>query len=489
MSNFDRKTEEFLSDVYDAVSRKSGAKRRIENLIQNLSSSNNVDELVNSINAENWDRTIERKRRLELRKKRKRKTLSSMGIIFLAVVLIGAAMYYVFQRNPDHYIQWVKGTYTPTVTLTPTATATPTLTPTLTPTPTHTPTPTLIPPSAFLIADVNNVYPPVPGSAEFVWILDETQVEVSPGFENAEVWTAETSADPEAGDQTFYFTNTGDVNLNWRMDQPMNAGVYGFYILDTLQYSNGVQEFSVLLNDNQTNPYRGNGVVSYSGSVSQKRDEWRLLGFYEIGQGQNLSITSAVSLRSAEDPFAIDRIMIAKLEDAQRQIIDALPDGRILSALMDDTDAKFFFGSQVSPLNDPYQGESLSEALAWNKSYRSLDLTGENWVSAIGNNLRVDWVANSFLQAGKYELLVWVPASNATAIVDFQLVTEGKVVERENPAEMNQQAHSGEWVSIGIWDLTEPANIVVRMNISKEKQDNQMTQIGIDAVALVHVNE
>lgn len=45
----------------------------------------------------------------------------------------------------------------------------------------------------------------------------------------------------------YSYTELGNATVTWTMDVPLNAGAYQLFVLDTLQYSTGVQEYEILL--------------------------------------------------------------------------------------------------------------------------------------------------------------------------------------------------------------------------------------------------
>jgi hypothetical protein len=239
-------------------------------------------------------------------------------------------------------------------------------------------------------------------------------------------------------------------------------------------------------------PFRGQSSVIFGGKSAegQSTDDWLPLGFYEIVQGQNLSVQADIGPRNEETPFAADRLLVLKVSDDQRPMVDILAGERPLVSLLDDDRATFFAEFNGLALKEEYQGIEQTDALAWNNQFRSLDFTGDLWnFNLIGNEIWVDWGPLGRLPAGQYELYAWVPAEHATAVVDFALLADGTVVERQNPAPLNQKDHTGVWVSLGIWDLPEEAAVSVRMIISRTNQSPETAEIGIDAVALVRVGE
>lgn len=482
-------TEKLLSDIYDAAQQKN-ALLKIEALITNSPTPPNVEDALNTLNESAWRKVLQRKRQQRQRKKRWQAAFIIIGVIVITVVILGLVGLGIYRANPDRYQQWWYGTCTPTVTLTPLPTAIPTSTPTLTSTPTQTPTPTPIPPSSFLVTDPATISPAIPASADLAWVIDDTQVLAEPAFDDANVWSAYTSPDPDVQEVSYHFTTSGNATITWYMDVPLDTGLYGLYIVDTLENSVGEQPFTVKLDDTPVEPYRGQSTVIFGDENEQSTDDWLPLGFYEVKRGQEMSVQFAIGPRSEEAPFSIDRLLLLKIPETQRLIIDALPKRRPLVSLLDDNRASFVAAYNAKTLKEEYQGVVQASALAWHVRFRSLDLTGEKWNNqVIGNKIWVDWQSLGRLAAGQYELYVWVPAQHATAIVDFALLVNGAVVERPNPAPLNQRDHNDNWVSLGTWELPEESAVSVRMIVVRADQVPETAEIGVDAVALVKIKE
>jgi len=482
-------TRQFLDDVYDAVSSKKVSKKQLESLIQNLPAFLDPEEFTSGITLNSWDQVISRRKQKERIRQNQKKTLRIIVLTVSTILILGTLSYFIYNSNRD-LIHQVFRTYTPTITVTPTPTSTATITPSPAFTATPTPTMTSIPESIFLISDLSIIYPRIPIKADSVWILDETQAKVDPPLDSNNIWSLAKSIDPENIEETYYYTETGKVTIRWKLDQPLNHGLYGIYVLDTVEHSSGSQQFSVYLDSEIVDPYRGQNSVIFGNKPNQVTDDWLLLGFFDVSQGQSLKIEASVDERTSETPFAIDRILIAKLTDEHRTLLDGLPGERTLVNLLDDSRGFFYSGENQLRLNKLYQGVEWSDALAWGQSFRSFDITGENWdTNAFGNRLRVDWTPIGRISQGKYELYTWIPAEHATAVVEFALLSDNEVINRENPAKLNQRDHSSKWVSLGIWELPRDSSVTIRMIINKEDNLAEFTEIGIDAVALVKVNE
>jgi hypothetical protein len=167
--------------------------------------------------------------------------------------------------------------YTPTP-LPPTPTQIPTRTPTITATPTVPPTitPTLLSPSAYRVSDITMIDPPLlEGFAVDVIILnDDKNVTVEPGFTNPQ-WEPSSKIAEQIGreiQEPFYAT-LGPGSVMWKMDVPLDAGLYELFVLDTLYSSGGFLNFTVKLGENDLTPVFGRPRVEFRSSqaVQQQR--------------------------------------------------------------------------------------------------------------------------------------------------------------------------------------------------------------------------
>jgi hypothetical protein len=466
--------------AYSALSK--GDLRQLEKLVAETPAPVNPDAALATVTPEVWGDVVRSKQSQRTQVNWRYALVAVVGVAMLTYlcVTLGLGMYCVGQPNECH--QWAIGTYTPTIarTKTPTPVATPS--PTFTPPPTETPTADPAPPSIYLASDTAALYPRVPLDADAVWVLNGQSVVVQPPLTDTAVWKQATSSDAQANQASFFYTETGNFEATWTLDVPLSVGLYQLYVLDTMSQSTGAQEFVVRLDGVPATPYRGQSAVIFNGANST--DDWLPLGAYEVVQEQHLSVQVAVGARSPDTPFALDRLLIAKISDAQKHLLDALPQGRVLVSLLDDDRATFsaVSGSETTRLSDEYHGQIQTGASAWNGSFRSHG--SEIWVAA-GNTLQVDWAPIGRLPAGQYELYVRIPAQHAAVVADYALLADGNPVPRETPARVRQADFTGAWVSLGIWQLEGEAAVGVRMIVSKENQD----EIGVDAVALARVGE
>ncbi|MBM4424662.1 MAG: hypothetical protein FJ030_14965 [Chloroflexi bacterium] len=495
--------DDFMLNAYTAARAGVG---ELERVVHETSTPDDIDSALNSLTAEAWTTIVrrekqkeeeqERKQREEERKRKEQQgasrpmLLAIVGVAAtLACILLGVGGFIIYQSDPDGYRQKLFGSFTPTWTpVVEVVTTTPTVTWTPSPTPIPpTPTPTPIPPSAFQV-DPASLYPPIPIAGDAAWVINDQNAAVNPPLTDASVWVKANSGDAGANGEEFFHTNVGNAAIVWNMDVPLNAGLYQLNITDTKANSGGYgpQAFTVLLDGAPAVAYRGEASVMFNTTAGQQAaDEWLPLGVYEVRQNQQLSVQAVTPDLSAPDLggtafFALDHLLIVKVSESQRPMIDALPFGRVVVNMLDDSRAVFRLGERA--LADKYQGQPQTDALAWGNAFRSL-LWDANLTNAVGNKVLVKWSPLGRLPAGEYELLVWVPASHSTVVVDFSLLADGVEIKPETPRPLDQKSASGQWVSLGTWVLENEAAVGVRMTIAKQEG----AEIGVDAVALARV--
>lgn len=473
-----RDAPSFLKSAYRAARRRN--LRRLEKLISNAPAPSGIEAALAALTPHAWNSAVQQADETDrLIRNILRITLIAAVILFFFGGMCLMALL-AYRSDPDRWQQVAFGTYTPTITLTPTPPPTPPPTATLTPTPIPTSTPTPYPTPPLPVPD----YPPVPLGADGAWVLNDQDAVVQPPLDAKQIWTARTSADPNAGGEPFYSTIVGNASVVWEMSVPFNAGLYQVYVLDTFRFSAGPQTFEVLLDGAPAAPYRGQSSVIFNASSAnaaiggQQTDDWLPLGAYEVATGQTLSVQAQIDPRTETTPFGLDRLLVVKVSEAQRALLVALPEGRVLVSLLDDERAVFaevFGGAATVTFN---QGTLVTDAPAWNGRFKT---RAEPWAVPV----QVDWAPAGRLPPGQYELRVWIPALHATAAADYALLADGRVVARVTPAQINQKDYSGEWASLGIWELTREAAVGVRMTVPK--QDG--AEIGVDAVALLKVGD
>ncbi|MEI7987722.1 MAG: hypothetical protein WCI88_01680 [Chloroflexota bacterium] len=341
--------------------------------------------------------------------------------------------------------------------------------PTIAPEPTATP----ISYSKHLVIQPKQIYPPIPINADNVWLLNDTDVKTANGIGvfGPTTWVAATSSDPAAKKEPFYYTTFGLQPLDWSMDQPLYAGLYQLYVVDTLKQSSGEQKFTVYLDGKPVEPFRGQSTAFFAGDKQQDTDEWLPIGAYEVKSGQHLSVRTVLGARSKDNPFTIDRLLIVPVPKNEREMLNQLPQGRVLVSLLDDEQTNY---------NQPPEQKHwsrYSDVMAWNGSYIARG-------DPRSKDVKIDWKSVGLLTPGEYQLWVWLPdnPNYTSAITDFQLLADGVPIPRQNPAQIDQYKEKrGAWVDLGLWTLDKAAAVGVRL-ITKPENPGC---IGVDAVAIV----
>ncbi len=434
-----------------------------------------------------WQSLNEAWQRRTRRAQRQRTVLrwvSVVGILLLLLIGVRGAIY----THPLAFSQIQQlafGTYTPTTTPTPVPSPTPL--PTLTPTlpPTSTPSPTPVPPSAFVLSPERaaNLQPDLPVLGETYWLLNDTEAVFFPPLES-ETWGQDSLQDAPA--EPFYYAQSGEeVSVTWRMDQPFDAdGYYQLFLLDPGKHSGGLQPLITVRADGQTiTPWRGQAQVILQNIQQQPKDAWRSLGIYSLRAGQRIEVEVKATNLSGDRQLGADRLLIARLNSAMRQMVDALPQGRVLVSLLDDRNAKFLPGGAKPEIASE---QIFSFGLSWNGSMHAFPMPDQRY-----NNLQVDWLPMDRVPAGTYEVYVWIPAEHASAVVEYRLIVayDGKTiieVKRDAAAVIRQADWPGQWVSLGTWTIKQEANIGLRLIAEATKAQGE---VGIDAVAILRVGE
>ena len=498
--------KEWLAGAYSFASRGDG-----KGLINHVGNppEENLEDALASVTYNDWlgviDEDDRRRQAMEearrLREKIQRENAPHearrkiiMRIVWIVLALCGlligicAIAYFV---NPSGFTQRLNGTFTPSPV--PPTSVFPTLTPTITlvpDTPTITPVPpTPIPPSLYLLPqdEVAALYPPAPTIGGAYWRINDTSaaVQFNPSLELSP-WTKEHSYDPAAKSEAYVYTNTGNVNVTWAMDMPFDTtGYYEVFIVDTEQHSKGFQQFQVLLDNQPAQLYRGTSQVIFQGNADRKIngvsvDVWISLGIYQANAGQTMSVGVTLGQLSQDAPFAVDRLLIVRLNESASQMLDGLPAERTLVSLMDDSQASFFEVLKEGPVKVKDRGDPFNDVQAWNDSFISRVLE-KPYIAPIW----VEWLLGNRLPPGTYEVYIWIPAKHATLVADYALLADGKVVERSNPAQVNQADHAGVWWTLGTWTLDKEATVGLRLIVAA----GVTGEIGVDAVAIVKVEQ
>lgn len=488
--------KEWLKIVYSLAS-----KRKMNDLTAQIIQTNppeNLDEMLRSVTFKDWlqvkEYETDEQNRIKQGEKR-RKIFQVAAIVVTVCILLGGGGFAVYWANRPYFTQLTIGTYTPTPTIElPTPVELPVVPPTpVPPTPIPPPTipPTPVPPSAYILLPdaVATLYPPAMVSGDAYWLIDDKSpaLVLDPPLETPEKnWLTDISYDGKANAEPYIYTNIGSIDITWSMDTPFDtAGYYELFIVDTEQHSQGTQQFQILVDDQPVQPHRGTSQVIFQGYAFRPKDAWISLGVYQINAGQTLSVAVTLGQLTKDTPFAIDRLLIVRLNESTRQMLDMLPSGRTLVSMLDDPWAKFYEISKdeksgnLIPNSTSTRGEEFSDVQAWNGSMTSRKL--EQPYAPIW----VDWTLGDRLSPGTYEVYVWIPIQHATVVANYFLLADGKVVERPSPAQINQADHPGAWVSLGTWTLDKEAIVGLRMIVDA----GVVGEIGVDAVAIVKVEQ
>jgi len=302
---------------------------------------------------------------------------------------------------------------------------------------------------------------------------------VNPPFSDANVWLLNEQ-------DNSHYTTVGNVNMTWEMDAALPAGYYQIFVVDTPTFSGGGQTFNVLIDGQAHEPFFGvNNVIFNTAQFGgQESADWLSIGVYRLSHGQMLSVQAAIGPHTPEQPFTASSLLIVKIPDDRMFMLleRGLPrERKLVSLLDDDRTAIYALDANGNPF-DPYRWENpwgvVTDEQAWRKSFMTLNQPRNQTVV-------VDWSPAGRLPAGRYELYVWVPEQYATVLAEYSLLADGEVVEHAAPAQLNQIDWNAEWVSLGIWDMPAEAAVGIRMSILAEN----LGEIGVDAVALVHIEE
>ena len=278
--------------------RERDAIQQLTALIGKIDANTDVEQFMAALTRDEW-RAFGRQQAAEDQKRRrqaeaaerKRKRLLSAFVVCMALgLLLFGAVIYSGQSGLGFVAQVLGGTYTPTAppieasaTIMPTQPAT-VITRPPTPVLVRTAKPTAIPTSGRLIAAGTVLVPAVdaenPGQQ---WLLANDAP-------SGGSWTAVSGASAADVPGGYSYTELGNATVTWTMDVPLNAGAYQLFVLDTLQYSTGVQEYEVLLDGAPAVAEAGSSLVIFGGSAAypQPAADWLSLGSYRVVQGQAL---------------------------------------------------------------------------------------------------------------------------------------------------------------------------------------------------------
>lgn len=479
----DWKASDWLTKTYPAIYEKNVTS--LTSSIQEAPIPEQIDFALLDINPDIWKGVAHLEENKQKRAKEKSKTQRRLfAVASVTLLAFCGVLALVGFLNRGAIQEMYYGTPTPTATITPSITPTPAMTdtPTLSPTPTFTPTPLI--PSAFLLPNPKDVYPAVPDAAESAWLIPPEAAAAVPPISDTVVWTKETSSDAAAKGEVFYSTQKA-VNVFWMTDQPLAGGWYSIYILDTKSKSGGYgpQAYIVSSNEVALTPFRGQSSIIYNTEAQgQKADQWLSLGIYEIPAGQKIEVRTNVPDLSGNARFALSKLLIVKLTDTQKSLYDLLPSERVLSLISDDPHAVVLDTAKKSPLLPDYQGHLNADPNSWGGGYRFISVDSLNGIST---KVSVKWDIPGSVSAGKYQLMIWVPAANASAEGEFSILLNGTPLDKQVLPSVNQADHAGQWWPVDIWSLPDGGSLSVLFTVDPAK--NAGKTIGIDAIALVKV--
>lgn len=370
-------------------------------------------------------------------------------------------------------------TLTPTITATvvyetptPRATFTPTIT--LTPTVTNTPFPS----SKYNIADFSEVRPDVPVGAEAVYIIDNLDAQVNPGFDHYQ-WISSDTIGADIGREFYedYYATFNAGSIRWTMDEALPPALYEIYVLDTLYSSGGFLDFDVTLNDQQLQPMTGQNLLQYTTTQSeppQYEDQWSSIGIYDIQELGKLSVATEWGTRDELSIVAVDRIMIVKRPEFTRSMLTKLPITAGTTFLIDD--------EQVDFSSDQYW-KYWEDEQTWGGQYQV--------ITEPPLETTVTWQIPSLLPYGDFEAYAWIPQSNATIPVSYELHAGGLLLQKTDDSLQTEFTNGqgsnqpGQWVKLGEWSVPEHFGNYVRIEIVLNVPSSETGEAVVDAVAII----
>ncbi len=404
--------------------------------------------------------------------------------IFLTilVVFIGLIFLLVLWLRLPVLTQMAIGTFTPTP-RPPTRTPLPTRTATITPTPTETPLPTAtsLPPSANLVYDLDELQPAIPGIKSTAIVLSVPDDAIAAPDFTEQTWypSSQIEKDMLANGVGIEFTHPffatyASGSIMWNMDVPLNPGLYEVYVLDTLYSSGGSLDFQVRVGETQINPLIGSTRVDYrllQGDPPQKSDIWHSLGVFDVTDSGLLSVASSWQNRDEYSTVAVERVLIVKLPESTRQLIDALPQGAF-RVIIDDNSATF--GNKQDWI-------TIDNKTAWGNSFMDL-------INPPADET-VIWELPDTVPFGRYEVLAWIPEIKGNPEVSYSLTGNGFDFDREEtgtpPITQQGSWEGGKWVSLGYWTVPELYGKTVRFVVTMNIKGSGIGDVAADALAFI----
>lgn len=326
------------------------------------------------------------------------------------------------------------------------------------------------------LQDFSILYPPIPGVQGTAIVLNEhVSVTVSPDFSHPQ-WIHSATIEAQIGYEITepYYATFGGAMAIWMMDTPVDSGVYEIYFLDTLYSSAGPLEFLIRLGNMPLQPVLGTTrihLLSTRFEPRQVEDRWRYLGLYLLDQPGWLSATTNWEARDINTIVAIDRVLIVRLPETTRQMLDRLPHDR-LTYVLDDGNANIRFNQSIY---------SEKNYLAWGDEYQYIINPAED--------LTITWTLPELTPIGQYEVLVWIPQKHATAGVSYRVLVNDDPITHDNGLHtlpINQRdIEGGNWYSLGTWSTPRIYEFPVKLSLILEAQAGSSGEVGIDAVAFV----
>jgi len=509
-------TAAFLTNV--AAAARAGDAGRLRQVITGGPFPSDVDAALDDMTLDKWRRAVQERSQPDkpepvpppTRPEWQRYLPHAMS--FIVLVVVGLFLLYIFREPLGRMLGAAVGP-TPTLAVTAvtphatadsgailsvvatsitTPTAIPTHAPTTTPTVTRTATltPTIAAPapesSAFFLNEdaVAALNPAAPVAAGVLWQLPPN-VTAGPPLD-AEPWTAETDELTGIGFHSL-ITPTETITLTWSHDQPLAEGWYQLYVPDTQLLTVGPQTYDVLLDGTSVEPVRGlSQVIFNSNAQGQDSTVWLPVGAYAVGEGQRLSVTMTAGPESG-NPIAALPLLVARLGDNERALLEALPDPsmeRRLAVLLDDDRIALSNRNDqgfVSPSSQWLTAPTAASGV-WNSRYQSGKITQGNDTA-----LRAEWLPLGRLSPGTYTMYAFIPA-DSTAQVLYELTADGETLGIAHTTA--QRDHAGSWVDVGQYDLSDEAAVgvwvtgVTNDNLEAYPGETEWT-IGADAVALL----
>lgn len=360
-------------------------------------------------------------------------------------------------------------TLTPQLALTNIATKTPTLTPVI--------EATQLPTSAYAITIKESIDPVIPELVTDAIILnDDVNVEVSPEFSNIQ-WTHSSSIAQQLNleFEEHFFATFGPATATWKMDVPVDTGLYEIYVLDTLYSSGGKLTFQVFIDDRRIEPLLGSPEIEYrsrSTDPQQRSDIWQSIGIYQLDSNGLVSVSTGWELRNEATIVAIDRLLIGRIPDTINTILSLLPSNQ-QRFLLDDSFADF---------DTTQYWEILDQSLAWGDKYHLMDnppiLT------------KVIWTIPYAIPVGKYEVMVWVPKIRGTANVVYSVTANNTNDLQNEEGQYEVTISQGDrqepqWVSIGTWTVPEVYGELVYLKLNMTISSDSGGEVVADVIAFV----